>query len=141
MIIACIVISSLALLAAGANLILFFVEKKRNAARRRAMLDYVNNQCEGAIEENEVYVKEFVDAFYQKKAKEQAEYDVIVSSKFSELFAEVEKLKSGVVPNYETALAAANAVNDFNTGISAIMNFDPIEAARSRRLGGDKEVS
>ena len=141
MVIACIVLSSLALLAAGANFILFFAEKKRDAARRQAMLDYVNNQCEGTIDENEVYVKEFVNAFYQEKAKEQAEYEHRVSSTFSELFAEVEKLKSGVVPNYETALAAANAVNDFNAGISAIMNFDPIEAARSRRRGSEKEVS
>lgn len=130
MIIACIVLSSLALLAAGANLILFFVEKKRDTARRQAMLDYVNNQCECTIEENETFVKEYVDKNLEK-----------VGARIEQQQSDIEKLKNGVCPNYEAALAAANAVNDFNAGISAIMNFDPLEAARKRRRVGEEEVS
>lgn len=134
MIIACIVLSSLALLAAGANFILFFAEKKRDAARRQAMLDYVNNQCESIIEENESFVENFVSKHFDK-------FSESIGEQFKQQQIDIENLKNGVCPNYETALAAANAVNDFNAGISAIMNFDPIEAARIRRRGSEKEVS
>lgn len=159
MVIACIVLSSLALLAAGANFILFFAEKKRDVARRQAMLDYVNNQCESTIEENEEFVKDFVSTFFGEEFKQfEAEtekrfsyygssFDSIAERTMQQqidiecLKSDIEKLKSGAVPNYEAALAAANAVNDFNAGISAIMNFDPIETARARRRGSEKEAS
>ena len=149
MIIACITLSSLALLATGVNLILFFVEKKRDTARRQAMLDYVNNRCDSAIEENEAFTKDYATAILEKekdsfKAENSAfisQFSEQISERFAQQQSDIEKLKSGACPNYEAALAAANAVNDFNAGISAIMNFDPIEAARARRRGGDKEVS
>ena len=148
MIIACIVLSGLALLAAGTNLILFFVEKKRGAARQQAMLDYVDKLCDSTIDENEEYVKEFVAKFFDKerecfKTENNAffvEFSKTIGDRFEQHQTEIDKLKSGVVPNYEAALAAANAVNDFNTSLSAIMNYDPIAAAKARRTGGDKEV-
>ena len=40
-------------------------------------------------------------------------------------------------PDYEAALSAAKAVNDFNMGISGILSFDPIAAARKQRLGNE----
>lgn len=156
MVIACIVLSSLVLLAAVTNIVLFFVEKKRDAERRRAMLDYINNQCDSTIEENEEFVKDFVSTFFDKELKQFksendkffADYSRNIREKFLQqlndiecLKSDIEKLKSGAVPNYEAALAAANAVNDFNAGISAIMNFDPIETARARRRGSEKEAS
>ena len=149
MIIACTILSSLALLAAGTNLILFFVEKKRDTARRHAMLDYVNNQCECTIEDNENFVKEFVEKFFENEKNlfktENEEFIAKLSKTIGERFeqqqSDIEKLKNGACPNYEAALAAANAVNDFNASISAIMNFDPIEAARKRRRVGEEEVS
>lgn len=53
----------------------------------------------------------------------------------------VKKLEDGVVPNYEQAKAAADAVNDFNRGISAILGFDPYSALQSEkakeRMGGE----
>ena len=44
---------------------------------------------------------------------------------------------------YEQAKAAANAVNDFNRGITNILGFDPVSALKKEqqreRLGGDVE--
>ena len=45
----------------------------------------------------------------------------------------IEKLEKGVVPDYEAAQAAANAVNDFNKGISNILGFDPVAALQAQR--------
>ena len=148
MIIACLIISSLALLAAGVSIILYFVEKKRNAERRQALLDYINNYCESISESSEDFAasmaKDLISRFETEK-----EFFNVANSKSYELIQaaikrnaeEIEKLKSGAVPDYEKAMEAAKAVNDFNAGISAIMNYDPIETVRSRRQNGETEVS
>lgn len=47
--------------------------------------------------------------------------------------ARVESLEHGVVPDFEEAKKAAEAVNDFNKGLSAIMNFDPMAEAKRAR--------
>lgn len=149
MIIACLIISSLALLAAVVNIILFFAEKKRDEARRQALLDYIGNRAENALGLAEEFTKDYTEAFVKEFFDREKELFNVENDKSFKFISdslkghreEIEKLKSGTVPNYEAALAAANAVNDFNAGISAIMNFDPIDAARKRRLGGEKEVS
>lgn len=55
----------------------------------------------------------------------------------------IQKLEQGITPDYEQAKAAANAVNDFNRGITNIMGFDPVSALKKEqqreRLGGDVE--
>lgn len=55
----------------------------------------------------------------------------------------IKKLEQGITPNYEQAKAAANAVNDFNRGITNILGFDPVSALKKEqqreRLGGDTE--
>lgn len=45
----------------------------------------------------------------------------------------IKALEDGVIPNYEEARKAAKAVDDFNIGLSAIMNFDPMAAAKRAR--------
>ena len=148
MIIACLIISGLALLAAVVSIVLYFVEKKRNAERRQALLDYINNYCESISESSEDFVqalaKDLISRFETEK-----EFFNVANSKSYELIQagikrnaeEIEKLKNGAVPDYEKAMEAAKAVNDFNAGISAIMNYDPIETVRSRRQNGEAEVS
>lgn len=44
----------------------------------------------------------------------------------------VSRLESGMVPDFEAAKAAVKSVNDFNSGLSAILNFDPMAAAKQR---------
>ena len=55
----------------------------------------------------------------------------------------IQKLEHGIMPDYEQAKAAANAVNDFNRGITNILGFDPVCALKKEqqreRLGGDVE--
>lgn len=55
----------------------------------------------------------------------------------------IKKLEKGVMPDYEKAMEAAKAVNDFNAGLSAIMGFDPYKALRreqkKEQLGGEVE--
>lgn len=55
----------------------------------------------------------------------------------------IQKLEQGITPDYEQAKAAANAVNDFNRGITNILGFDPVSALKKEqqreRIGGDVE--
>lgn len=59
--------------------------------------------------------------------------DAAAAAECAKLKVRIESLEKGAVPDYEEALAAAKAVNDFNTGLSAIMNFDPMAEARKVR--------
>lgn len=139
MIIACIIISSLALLAAVTVIILFAVDKKRDQLRNQALLNYVSNVVEGAQEETEDFLRDLIS----KKTKEfNTEYSTLITGideRFNKIVLEVANLKNGSDPDYEKALAAAKAVNDFNSSIISIMNFDPIETARKKRANGSKE--
>lgn len=58
---------------------------------------------------------------------------------YDTLAVRVAALEKGTVPDYEKAKAAADAVNDFNAGISGILGFDPYEAIKKQRKeqGGD----
>ena len=49
-------------------------------------------------------------------------------------------LESGIVPDFEAAKKAAKSVNDFNTGLSAIMGYDPLEAVRKSREASGGEA-
>lgn len=64
-----------------------------------------------------------------------------VDRELKAVIAIVKKLEDGVVPNYEQAKAAADAVNDFNRGITAILGFDPYSALQAEknkeRMGGE----
>lgn len=59
--------------------------------------------------------------------------DASARAEYSSLEPRIQKLKDGVIPNYEEARKAAKAVDDFNIGLSAIMNFDPMAAAKRAR--------
>ena len=137
------ILSGLALLTAVTNIILFFVEKKRGLAQRKATLEYIDNVADGVLEEAEAIANE---TFCKAKDDYMLRFNSINADMsgcvvdLAELKADVKNLKSGTVPDFEAAKAAANAVNDFNAGLSAIMNFDPIAVARARRVGGDKEA-
>lgn len=83
------------------------------------------------------------DRRMKKQAKTLSAYaDAASKAEHTELRNRIRKLEEGVVPDYEKAKEAARAVDDFNAGLSAIMNFDPMAAARKSRnekngMGGD----
>lgn len=112
------IFSGLALLAAIMCLFLTVQEKKRNQKRNAAALSYVDETVETVKSETAAYVAQFAKDF---------------DSRMKRLDEGMERLEKGIVPDYEQALAAANAVNDFNRGISNILGYDPSEALKAQR--------
>lgn len=49
----------------------------------------------------------------------------------------IENLEQGIVPDFNEAMRAVNAVNDMNSGIANIFGFDPLEALKQSRQEGD----
>lgn len=131
------IMSGLALLAACVCLCLLVQEKKRNQKRNAAMLDYINRECEALSTAAGSYTDESCNRIAEKYQKLLIEIqDRLLKELYSEdkkILARVEKLEQGVVPDFEAAMAAANAVNSFNQGISNILGFDPHEALEAKR--------
>lgn len=113
------ILSGLALLAAGVSLILTFQEKKRNEKRKADTLQEAKDSDKKWSEA----VCDLMKGYFNEET----------SKRFEEIRKRVGNLESGICPNFEEAKAAAKAVNDFNAGLSAIMNFDPMEEARKAR--------
>lgn len=106
-----IILSSLALLAATTALALTICERKRSLERNTALTVQLKDDVAAAIKTSE-----------EKSAAAR-----------KELSRHIADLENGVVPDFEKAKAAAKAVDDFNTGISGILGFDPHEALRKQR--------
>lgn len=109
----CFILSGLALLAAIHSLGLLEDEKKRNEKRRAAMVQLQKKGQEDLVRQIEAL----------KKAVEKR----------------LAELEAGVIPGYEASRQAADAVDEFNQGLSNILGFDPMEEARKARqsTGGD----
>ena len=52
----------------------------------------------------------------------------------------LQDLEKGVVPDFEKAKAATEAVNDFNAGIPGILGFDPHEVLKKQRREGGEQL-
>ena len=113
------ILSGLALLAASVCLILLIQEKKRNQKRNTAALQYADAAAEKVLILAKNEASAAAEAAY-KNACEQFE-------------KRVSDLEKGIAPDYNEALAAKQAVDDFNMGISAILNFDPMAAMKKSR--------
>lgn len=107
-----IILSGLALLAASVSLILTIWEKKRSEERNAATL---------------------VDK--AKNYEEELRYKAAVSTEMEKVVNRISDLENGVVPDYNEALAAKEAVDNFNVGIAGILGFDPLKAAKEMREG------
>lgn len=124
-----IILSSLALLAATADLVLTLRERKRSKERNTALMQYADTSASEAL----------------AKASENTgasigELEAKCNTLIEELKKRIADLEKGIVPDFEKAKAAANAVNDFNAGISGILGFDPHEVLKKQRndsSGGD----
>lgn len=126
-------ISGLALLAAGVCLCLLMQEKKRNQERNAAMLTYVGIECEAVSKAADAYTDEKIHSTVNKLNEDMA-------AAVKGVCGRIENLEKGIIPDYETAAAAVNAVNSFNQGISNILGFDPreaLEAQRERERNGE----
>ena len=73
----------------------------------------------------------------QKRRTAQMQY---AEAAEKEIKARLDALEKGAVPDFEKAKEAAKAVNDFNTGITGILGFDPytaLQAQREQSHGGE----
>lgn len=52
---------------------------------------------------------------------------------YNKIVERLKELENGLIPDYEAAKEAVKSVNDFNTGLAAIMGYDPMEAAKKAR--------
>jgi hypothetical protein len=111
------ILSGLALLAASVCLILLIQEKKRNQKRNTALVNLIDNYFTRSMTTLEG-VRGCV---------------VMFNTTVTEMNSRVKKLEEGISPDYNEALAAKQAVDDFNMGISAILTFDPMTAVKKSR--------
>ena len=126
------ILSGLALLAAGVSLILTFQEKKRNEKRNAAALQYTDKM----VAASEALAKARIDGavtFYKgavSKAEEEAKKAVEISE---DVKRQIDSISENILSDFNKMIAEQNFMDEFNKSLSAIMNFDPMEEARKAR--------
>ena len=115
--IATMILSGLALLAATVCLILLIQEKKRNEKRNTAMVNLIEHYFNSSMTTLEG-IRGCV---------------VMFNTSVTNMSSRVKDLEEGISPDYNEAVAAKKAVDDFNQGISGILGFDPVAEARKQR--------
>ena len=126
MVILALIIGSLALVAATVSTLLTVRERKRSQERNAAYVETMRT----AVQEHRKAMEEYI---LRQNAKCE-ENTAALCKELSEAFGNrISDLEGGVIPDYEKAKAAAKAVNDFSTGISGILGFDPMDALRKGR--------
>lgn len=114
--------SGLALLAACTSLYVACKNEKRSKKRNTAMLRYVEATADKACEKAVTISKDSIRDNFAK-----------LSASIDDVKRVCDDLANGILPDYEQAKAAANAVNDFSRGISNILGFDPMQALAEQR--------
>lgn len=104
------IISGLALLAATVCVILYLQEKKRSAKQKTAFLQLIE--------------KVRLELLGEISGQGQ---------QIDKWSGYIRDLQDGLVPDFEAAREAVAAVNNFNRGVSGILNYDPMKAEERRR--------
>lgn len=113
---------------------------------KRAMADWVDSELKTIQDEIE-RTNNWKTAICDELQTSSHDLDELISGKLPEIcnklenigistedvLRRVENLEKGIVPDFEQAKAAAQAVDNFNAGLSGILGFDPIETARRQR--------
>lgn len=142
-----IVLSSLALLAAALCLLLLCREEKRRTKQRAALMKYTEDsvrlsadqfyrrcaELEGHLAEAQEKIEALENSIVEKNSEVRTELGMYIDRHLKKMDERVSALESGTVPDFEKAKEAANAVNDFNAGISGILGFDPMAVIRKQR--------
>ena len=123
------IMSGLALLAATVCLTITLREKKRNQKRNADMVNLIKAECNAVKGEILIANDEAFRSVKEGYAQKFADFQLALDGHSTK----IDKLEKGIIPDYQEALAAKNSVDDFNRGLSAIMGFDPMEAARKAR--------
>lgn len=138
-----IILGSLALLAATVCLLLLWRAEKRSTKQRAALMDSVRlfadqlyRRCaelEGHLAEAQEKIEALESSICEKNSEVRTELGMYIDRHLKKMDERVSALEKGTVPDFEKAKEAANAVNDFNAGISGILGFDPIMALKKQR--------
>ena len=155
------ILSGLAFLAAAAALILVIQEKKQrerqaesfgrrleknatsNQKQKAALLQYMDKSLETASIRIQETINRKVDDVNVRIDK--ADNGIRLVNRNAGCAVRMAKenkdridlLEKGVVPDFEEAMRAVNAVNDMNKGIANIFEFDPLEALKKSRQEGE----
>lgn len=121
----CLIVSGLALLAASISLALLIIEVKRNQKRNTAALQYADKTREQTVKMAEKLIQAGLHQIDEQHF-----------AHMEDICKRIEKLEAGAVPDYEAQKDAADAVNDFAKGISAILGYDPMDVLRREREQG-----
>lgn len=124
-----VIMSGLALLAAMASLALWIWERKRSQKQRATMIRLISSETKAAVKYTDIEVKKV----HAKADCIRKDLDSMISS-MAETEKNVKDLMQGVVPDYEEAVKARDAVSSFSRDIAAILNFDPLQAAKETRM-------
>ena len=123
------ILSGLALLAASVCLFLLGQEKKRSKKQNAALLREMDRR-------DKKWAATVSDELKAQLAKERNRISLeqkAVGERTGDILKRVENLENGIVPDFEEAKSAAKAVDEFNRGLSSILNFDPLKAAQKSR--------
>ena len=140
--------SILSLILAIAALLVAVRDRKymRSAFRiqRKSFVDYIKKEREDLENRVSACIEQKVTAV-QKTSEEKTRSSFLrcvaaiknINAKVSRQEDRIRDLESGVIPDYDEARRAVDAVNDMNRGISGILGFDPMEALRKSRQEGE----
>ena len=146
-------LSALAVVLAGAALILVLNQRKSN----EALMIAVDERFKGMAKANQGNKKallQYVDQQDRETAAAAEKLAKDMNGRMEKLFAAVKSvntkaeeakkaakenadkiadLEQGIIPDFETARKAADEVNKFNEGIAGILGFDPFDAIKRNR--------
>ena len=137
-----IVLSSFALLVATVSLAIALREKKRNKKLKADMVNYVEYECRAVKDDIGIHAETYsakLEGLARGVRHKSSELDELKecfnkqSTKIDILSTKVDNLEKGIVPDYNEALKAKESVDMFNEGISNLLNYDPVDAAKKLR--------
>ena len=150
-------LSALAVVLAGAALILVLNQRKSN----EALMIAVDQRFKGMAKANQgskTALLQYVDQQDRETAAAVEKLAKDMDSRMEKLFMAVKSvnkkaeeakkavkenadkiadLEQGVIPDFEMARKAADEVNKFNEGIAGILGFDPFDAMKRNRQEDD----
>lgn len=148
------ILSALAVILAGAALILVLDQRKHNEelmiavdqrfkgmakanqGSKTALLQYVDQQDHETAEKLAKEMNGRMEKLFMavKSVNKKAEESKKAAKENADKIADLEH---GIIPDFETARKAADEVNRFNEGIAGILGFDPFDAIKRNRQEDD----
>lgn len=139
-----VILFTVVLLAQIALFLLFFYEKRHNTQRHKAMRSCVDRVMEDFTSSCEEVVNKTLDAFIEKineqfknqdtKAeKQKSDILITMQNALAEQENKANERMNNMMLDYTQAQEAAGKINSFAGSLSAIFDYDPIQALQKDR--------